>query len=329
MGLMVDGEWQPDRESLNRRDNGSFDRQPTSFRDGIDADGPHPPAADRYHLYIARACPWAHRTTIVRALRGLEDVISVDIVDPVRIDDGWEFSPEKDDCTPDTVNGSEYLRDVYRLADSGYTGRVSVPVLWDREAETIVNNESSEIIQLFDEAFDEFATRDVTLYPDDLPVNETIEDIYEPINNGVYKAGFARSQEPYDVAVEELFDALDYWDDVLSEQRYLCGEHLTAADVCLFTTMYRFDEIYHTHFKCNRRHITDYEHLWGHTRELYQLPGVARTCNMEHCKIHYYRSHTDLNPSQIVPIGPSPAFTAPHDRGRLPGDPPPALTPTP
>lgn len=321
MGLLIDGEWEPDRESISTED-GAFERDETTFRERIGPDGPHEPAEDRYHLYIARACPWAHRTTVVRALKGLEGTISVDIVDPVRIDDGWEFSPEKSGCTPDTVNNTEYLREVYRLADDSYTGRVSVPVLWDRAEETIVNNESSEIIEILDEGFEAYAGNDISLFPDDIPVAETIDELYESINNGVYKAGFSTAQEPYEEAVSELFDALGEWNDTLAEQRYVCGERLTAADVCLFTTLYRFDEIYHTHFKCNHRRITDYEHLWGHTREMSQLPGVASTCNMDHCKTHYYMSHEHLNPNQIVPVGPAPDFNAPPERDHLSGEPP-------
>ncbi len=322
MGVMVDGEWQTDRDRVDRDESGEFRREVTEFRGTIDDDGPHEPAAGRYHLYISRACPWAHRTTIVRALNGLEDAVSVDIVDPVRIDDGWEFSPEKEDCTRDTVTGVSYLRDVYAKADPTYTGRVTVPVLWDREEETIVNNESSEIIQLLDGPLGEFGRHDITLFPDELAVTETIDEIYEPINNGVYRAGFAREQAPYDRAVSELFDALEHWNTVLGAQRYLCGDRLTAADICLFTTLYRFDEVYHTHFKCNVDRVVDLPHLWGHTRELYQLPGVKATCNMDHIKQHYYRSHRDINPTEIVPAGPNPTFQAPHDRERLDGGPP-------
>lgn len=325
MGVMIDGDWIADRDNLTDAESGEFQRSPTSFHEWIEPDGPHPPEAGRYHLYISRACPWAHRTMVVRALKGLEDAITVDIVDPVRNDDGWEFSPDKPDCTPDTVNGTSFLREIYALADPGYTGRVTVPVLWDTKSGTIVNNESSEVIRILDEAFADHAARDVTLYPDDLPVADTIEEIYGPINNGVYKAGFAGTQSAYDEAVGALFDALDRWDGILADQRYVCGDRLTAADVCLFTTLYRFDEIYHTHFKCNRRHVVDYPNLWGHTREMYQLPGVAQTCNMVHCKAHYYRSHSGLNPSQLVPIGPSPNFAAPNDRDRLSGGPPVAL----
>ena len=327
MGVMIDGRWDPERDQLTDADTGEFVRAETTFRGRVESDGPHPPTAGRYHLYISRACPWAHRTTVVRAVKGLHDAISVDVVDPVRENDGWRFSPDLDDCTPDTVNGHTFLREVYRDADPAYTGRVTVPVLWDREAETIVNNESSEIIEIFDRDLEAVAGRDVTLVPEDMveTVRGTIEDIYAPINNGVYKCGFAEQQGPYDEAVDRLFDALVHWDDVLAAQRYLCGDRLTTADICLFTTLYRFDEVYHTHFKCNHRRIVDFEHLWGHTREIYQLPGVAETCNMAHCKEHYYRSHTDINPKRLVPKGPQPTFEAPHGRDHLSGEPPVAL----
>ena len=285
-------------------------------------DADNPPSPDRYHLYISRACPWAHRTMLVRALKGLEHAISVDIVDPVRIDDGWEFSPDHPDCTTDSIHGSNYLREVYCAADPSYTGRVTVPVLWDRQEDTIVNNESSDIIRIFDDALDPLASNDITLFPDDLPVMDTIDEIYEPINNGVYRSGFAKSQSAYEKAVEKLFASLEEWDDRLSSNRYLCGERLTAADLCLFVTLYRFDEVYHTHFKCNKALITEFDHLWGHTREIYQLPGVRETCNMAHVKDHYYQSHTGINPVQLVPAGPDPDFSSSHGRDSLPGGPP-------
>ena len=326
MGLLIDGEWRPDR-SMPSEDTAAdaFERMPTTFRDRIASDGTHPPASNRYHLYISRACPWAHRTAIVRELNGFTDTISMDIVDPIRFEDGWRFSPAKPDCTDDRIHGADYLRELYQRADPTVTGKVSVPVLWDPKEDTIVNNESADIIQLLDQELAEYATHDITLFPDDLPVVDTIETIYEPINNGVYRTGFARAQSAYDEAVSALFEALDHWNDVLATQRYLCGERLTAADICLFTTLYRFDEIYHTHFMCNKRRLVDYEHLWGHTREIYQLPGVAKTCNMDHCKQHYYRTHTETNPSGIVATGPGPDFTAPHERDRLDGAPPAVL----
>ncbi|MFB6119769.1 MAG: glutathione S-transferase family protein [Halobacteriaceae archaeon] len=324
MGRMIDGEWFTDAEMLEHDESGEFQRTTTTFRDRVD---PADAEAGRYHLYVSYACPWAHRTLLVRALKGLGDAISVSVVDPHRVDQGWEFDATKEGCTPDTVNDSDYLREVYATADPDYTGRVTVPVLWDTQEETIVNNESEEIIKILDTAFDDVAENDVTLYPEDRQddVDEIIDDIYPDINNGVYRAGFAGSQSAYEDAVDDLFSALDRYDDLLADQRYLLGEDLTLADVCMFTTLYRFDEVYHTHFKCNHRRIVDYENLWGYVRELYQLPGVAETCVMDHVKEHYYKSHTDLNPAGLVPVGPAPDFEAPHDRDSLPGGPPAAL----
>ncbi|MFC3477788.1 glutathione S-transferase family protein [Halobacterium litoreum] len=325
MGRMLDGEWHTDEEMLEHDDNGEFEREETSFRDWVGED--YPAESGRYHLYVSYACPWAHRTLLVRALKGLEDAISVSVVDPVRYDQGWEFDPDVPGSTPDHLYGSEYLREVYAEADPDYSGRVTVPVLFDTEEETIVNNESEEIMRMLDGAFDEFAARDVDLYPEGYrdEVDRLIEDIYDPINNGVYRAGFADSQRAYDNAVNDVFEALSHYDDVLADQRYLAGDRLTLADVAMFTTLYRFDEVYHTHFKCNRRHVADYDNLWPYLRELYQLPEVAATCHMDHVKNHYYRSHGHLNPKRIVPTGPNPDFVASHGRGDLPGGPPEAL----
>ena len=327
MNMLVDGEWCTDAyESTD--DDGEFDRQETSFRDWIEADpdADHPAEAGRYHLYISHACPWAHRTVITRALCGLEDVISVDVVDPYRETDGWEFAPEKEDCTPDSIYGSAYLREVYTRADPDFTGRVTVPVLWDGKKGTIVNNESAEIMRMLDTAFGEFG-RENALYPSGYreDVGRVIDAIYDPINNGVYRAGFAGTQEAYENAVADLFEALSYWEGVLSDQRYLCGARLTEADVCLFTTLIRFDHVYHTHFKCNVRRIRDYPNLWNYLKELYQLPGVAETVNFDHITEHYYRSHTDLTPTGLIARGPPPKFDKSHDRDRLPGGPPEAV----
>jgi putative glutathione S-transferase len=322
MGRLLDGEWVPDPED-EFADGDGFD----GWVAPPDADHARFPAeAGRYHLYISRACPWAHRTALMRRLKGLEDVVSLDVVDPVREDDGWEFSPGKEGCTPDTVNGSDYLREVYTAADPDYSGRVTVPVLWDREEGTIVNNESEEVMRMLDTAFDDLAGREITLYPEGKhkEVDETIAAVYAT-NKGVYRAGFAEDQAAYERAVEDLFAELDRWESVLSEQRYLCGEVLTEADVCLFVTLFRFDPVYHTHFKCNVRRIADYPNLRNYLREIAQLPGVAETLNMEHVKAHYYRSHADINPTRFVPVGPDQDLTAPHDRDRLPGGPPEAL----
>ncbi|MFP8957388.1 glutathione S-transferase family protein [Natrialbaceae archaeon A-CW3] len=325
MNMLVDGEWRTDAfETTN--EEGSFERQTTPFRDRIrDApDARFQPEAGRYHLYVSYACPWAHRTLLVRALRGLEDTISVSVVDPYRGDDGWQFTPEKEGCTVDHVHDADYLRELYVRADPDATCRVTVPVLWDTKAETIVNNESAEIIRMLDTAFDDLATRDVDLYPEGYreTVDRIIEEIYEPINNGVYRAGFATKQEPYDEAVTELFEALEHWDEVLADQRYLAGDRLTEADVCLFTTLVRFDQVYHTHFMCNVQFIRKFDHLWPYLRDLYQTPGVAETVDMSHIKEHYYTTHPDVNPHRIVAQGPNLDFEAPHDRGELPGEPP-------
>ncbi|WP_136689996.1 glutathione S-transferase family protein [Halorhabdus amylolytica] len=334
MNMLVDGEWQTDAYQTTNED-GAFERQTTSFRDRIEdePDARFRPEADRYHLYVCRACPWAHRTLITRTLKGLEDTITVDYVDPYRGDDGWQFTPEKDGCTPDTVNGADYLREVYVEADPDMTGRVTVPVLWDKQEDTIVNNESAEIMRMLDTEFDDVAENDVDLYPEGYreEVDRLIEAIYEPINNGVYRTGFADSQAAYDEAVEELFDALDHWDSVLADQRYLAGDRLTEADVAMFTTLVRFDEVYHTipttlskvsnsiqdtHPEKWRR-IRDYEHLHPYLRDLYQTDGIADTVNMAHIVEHYAspgspQLHTP-NPEDIEM-----RLDEPHDRDRLP-----------
>ena len=363
MNMLVDGEWRTDAYQSTNED-GEFDRQETSFRDWIrdDPDARFQPEAGRYHLYVSLACPWAHRTLLVRALKGLEDAISVDVVDPYRGEDGWQFTPEKDGCTEDSLYGSDYLRELYVKADPDMTGRVTVPVLWDTEEETIVNNESKEILRMLDTEFDGVAASnasggssgehsesdgvakyDVDLYPEGYreDVDRIVEDIYEPINNGVYRAGFADTQDAYDDAVTELFDALDHWDDVLEDQRYLAGDRLTEADICMFTTLVRFDEVYHTHFMCNHRLIREYDNLWPYLRDLYQTgvpsgttadrtgseatreaSAVAETVDIDHIKEHYYTTHPDVSPKRIVPMGPAPEFEAAHDRDELPGDPP-------
>ncbi|MXR21587.1 glutathione S-transferase family protein [Halobacterium bonnevillei] len=322
MGRMVDGEWRTEAEQIEHDEGGEFERETTSFRDWVGDE--YPAESGRYHLYVSYACPWAHRTLLVRALKGLEDAVSVSVVDPVRFDQGWEFAPDKPGSTPDHVHGSEYLREVYAHADPAYTGRVTVPVLYDTAEDTIVNNESEEIMRMLDVAFHDLADRDVDLYPEGYrdEVDRVVEDIYDPINNGVYRAGFAETQRAYDNAVNDLFDALAHYDDVLGDQRYLAGDVLTEADVAMFTTLYRFDEVYHTHFKCNRERIADYDNLWPYLRELCQLPGVADTLEMDHVKQHYYRSHGHLNPKRLVPTGPNPDFFAAHERDDLPGGPP-------
>ncbi|QSG05364.1 glutathione S-transferase family protein [Halapricum desulfuricans] len=325
MNMLVDGEWRTDAYRATNED-GEFERQETAFRDWVrdDPDARFQPEAGRYHLYVSYACPWAHRTLIARKLLGLEDAISVDVVDPYRGADGWQFTPEKDGCTEDSLYDSDYLRELYVRADPEMTGRVTVPVLWDTREETIVNNESREILRMLDTEFDDVADRDVDLYPEGYreEIDRIIDEIYEPINNGVYRAGFADSQAAYDRAVEELFDALDRWDSVLADQRYLAGDRLTEADVCLFTTLVRFDEVYHTHFMCNQRLIREYDNLWPYLRDVYTTGDLSETVHMDHIKEHYYTTHPEVSPKRIVPKGPDPDFESPHDRDELAGGPP-------
>lgn len=298
MGQLVDGIWhvgwyEPDAK-------GAFQRPATRFRN-------HPPAvvAGRYHLYAAWACPWAHRALITRALRGLTDAISVTVVDPHMGDDGWVF--RSDD--PDPIGGARFLREVYVRADRTYTGRVTVPVLWDREASTIVNNESREVMRIFDVDFAPLARNAYvdTLAPPALrgQIDHILDAIYNPINNGVYRAGFATSQAAYEAAVTELFSALAHWEDVLGAQPYLCGAEMTEADIALFTTLLRFDLVYYAHFKCNLKRLRDLPNLWRFTRRMYQHPAIRPTCHLDDIKTHYYWSQTTVNPTRIVPVGPS------------------------
>ena len=318
MGMLVNGKWQVGERTADPK--GRFVRTVTNFRDWITADGSSafPAEAGRYHLYVSLACPWAHRTLIMRKLKGLEDAISLSVVDPFMGDYGWEFS-EAPGTTPDSVNGRHQLHEVYALAQPDYTGRVSVPALWDKTRATIVNNESREIVRMFDHAFGAVTGP----APDFCPqarkqaIDDTIDALFQPINNGVYRSGFARSQEAYEEAVVELFEALDHWEGVLSRQRYLCGDSVTEADWCMFTTLIRFDLVYHYHFKCNLRRLTDYPNLWNYLKELYQVPGVAETCDFDHIRQHYFRSHPTVNPTRIVPKGPLLDFNEAHDRQRI------------
>ena len=320
MGRMVNGEWHKGWHD-NKKTKGRYQRATTSFRNFITADGSSGFKAEpgRYHLYVSHACPWAHRTMIFRALRKLEDVISVSVVDPFMSDEGWHFS-DGPGCIPDTVNGAHYVRDVYKKAKDDYTGRASVPVLWDKEKQTIVNNESPEIIRMLNTEFNEWGDGDPDFYPAEL--RQTIDDInepvYETVNNGVYKSGFAQSQEAHEEAVTALFTTLDDLEARLDTQRYLAGDRITEADWRAFPTLVRFDAVYVGHFKCNKRQIEEYPNLSNYLRELYQYPGVADTVNMEHIKRHYYESHESINPFRIVPTGPVLDFTRPHDRDRLP-----------
>jgi len=321
MGLLVDGQWQ-DEWYDTKATGGRFVRKESSFRDHVRADGStrFAPEAGRYHLYVSLACPWAHRTLIFRALKKLEAAISISIVDPFMGAQGWAFGSDggsEAGCIPDTVNGARHLHEVYTKADSSYTGRVTVPVLWDRVHGTIVNNESSEIIRMLNSEFDAIGDASVDLYPEALRAEiDAINDfVYPRVNNGVYRCGFATTQEAYEEAFAELFGALDELEARLGERRYLVGERITEADWRLFTTLVRFDAVYVGHFKCNLRRIADYPHLSGYLRELHQVPGVAETVDFTHIKRHYYESHRTINPTGVVPLGPELDLTAPHGRG--------------
>ncbi len=306
MGRLVDGVWQPGWVKPGA--GGAFERQTTKFRDASLS-----PEPGRYHLYVSYACPWAHRTLIVRALRGLEDAVPVTVVDPKMGEDGWAFGAHRD-----PIFGAAFLREIYLQAAPKFTGHVTVPVLWDKKRGTIANNESREIIRLFDTDLDALA-KGPSLAPPALRarIDETLDAIYAPINNGVYRAGFATAQRAYDQACAALFEALDRWENVLSEQRYLCGSTLTEADVAMFTTCLRFDLVYYAHFKCNVRRLQDYPNLWGFVRDLWQTPEIRKTCDLDHIKTHYYWSQENVNPTRIVPLGPTLPLDEPHDRARL------------
>jgi len=300
--------------------DGDFVRKPTSFHDQIKRDGTTGflPEAHRYHLYVSLACPWAHRTLILRKLKRLEDAITVDVVDPLLDSRGWSFEQNVPGATGDRVGDRSLLREVYLASAPDYEGAITVPVLWDRKSEIVVNNESSEIIRMLNGEFDDVAGYpDVDLYPGPLraEIDALNEWIYPEINNGVYRCGFARTQVAYSQAVQILFAALDRVEAILERRRYLCGDQLTEADVRLFTTLVRFDCVYVSHFKCNVRRLVDYPNLWGYTRDIFQLPGVAETVNLEHIKRHYFESHRQINPFGIVPDGPNVDFTIPHGRG--------------
>ena len=323
MGLLVDGIWQ-DQWHDTRATGGRFVRRESQFRHWVTLDGAPGPSGEsgfraergRYHLYVSLACPWAHRTVIFRRLKGLEDAIGLAVVHWLSREHGWTFDPAPG-VIPDTVNGARYLHEVYTKASPRYSGRVTVPVLWDKVRGTIVNNESSEIIRMFNSAFDGVGATPGDYYPAELrPEIDAINArIYETVNNGVYRCGFATSQAAYDEAVGPLFATLDWLEARLATRRYLCGDRLTEADWRLFTTLVRFDPVYHYHFKCNLRRLTDYPNLWAYTRDLYQHPGIAATVDFEHIKRHYYESHLRVNPSGVVPRGPVLDFAAPHERG--------------
>lgn len=318
MGLLVDGKWQ-DKWYDTTSTGGRFVRKDAAFRNWVTADGARGPSgaggfeaeAGRYHLYVSLACPWAHRTLIMRALKGLESMIDVSVVNWLMLENGWTFA-DGPGVVPDTVNGARFLHQVYTAADPRYTGRVTVPILWDKQRGTIVNNESSEIIRMLNSAFDGIGAKPGDYYPHELrdEIDTLNARIYDTVNNGVYKAGFATTQAAYEEAVMPLFDTLDFLEERLGTRRYLTGERFTEADIRLFTTLVRFDAVYVGHFKCNLRRIADYPNLSRFAREIYRMPGVADTVNVGHIKRHYYESHRTINPTGIVPAGPVPGFDA-------------------
>ena len=323
MGLLIDGKWH-DQWYDTKTTGGAFKRADSSFRNWITADGSAGPTGEggfaaesgRYHLYVSYACPWAHRTLIFRALKGLQDHISVDVVHPDMMDKGWTFDASSPGATGDSLFGKEYLHQIYQQADPSVTTRATVPILWDKKQGKIVSNESSEIIRMFNSAFNALTGNQDDYWPEDQrdaiePVNARI---YDTFNNGVYKSGFATTQAAYDGAVAEVFDTLDWLEERLSNRRYLMGEQITEADWRLFPTLIRFDPVYHLHFKCNRKRIVDYPNLWAYTRELYQWPGVADTVNLDHIVRHYHYSHETINPHRIIPINPVIDYDAPHGR---------------
>ncbi len=323
MGLLVDGVWQQDGA---RTKDGHFIRPTTQFRNWVTADGAAGPSgeggfkaeAGRYHLYVSLACPWAHRTVIFRKLKALENVIGLSVVSPDMLEDGWTFNTEEG-STGDGVNGKAKLSEIYLLANPTYSGRVSVPVLWDKQRKTIVSNESAEIIRMLNSAFDAFTNEHTDYCPEALraEIDRVNDTVFTNVNNGVYRAGFATSQEAYELAFRNLFDTLDELEMILDRQRHLVGAQITEADWRLFCTLIRFDAVYYSHFKCNWRHIYEYPNLSNYLRDLYQVPGVAETVSIAQIKRHYYNSQRRVNPTGIVPVGPQLDFAAPHDRGKF------------
>lgn len=324
MGQLIEGRWSSDWYDT-KATGGAFERSTAGFRNWITPDGAPGPSgrggfaaeAGRYHLYVSYACPWAHRTLIFRGLKGLEDLIGVSVVHPDMLGEGWTFATDFPGTTGDRLHGLPFLRDIYTRAEPGISGRVTVPVLWDRAQETIVSNESAEIIRMFNSAFDALTGNRDDHWPEDLraEIEALNRRIYDRVNNGVYRAGFATAQAPYDAAVHALFDTLDWLEERLSGQRFLLGGRPTEADWRLFTTLVRFDSVYHLHFKCNRRRLVDYPALWAYTRDLYQWPGVAGTVHLDHIVRHYHYSHDTINPHRIIPINPVLDFDAPAGRG--------------
>ena len=322
MGLLIEGKWHTDWYDT-KSSNGNFVRKEAQFRNWVTRNGNAGPTGvggfksepNRYHLYVSLACPWAHRTIIYRKLKGLEDMISMSVVNAFMGDKGWTFTPGEG-VVPDPIMNASNLHEIYTATQGNYSGRVTVPILWDKDTNTIVSNESSEIIRMFNSAFD-----DVGALPGDFLPEELLEEIeelntliYPTINNGVYRAGFATTQDAHNEAVAEIFDTLDQLEERLSNNRYLTGNTITEADWRLFTTLVRFDSVYVGHFKCNLCRIIDYPNIWGYVRDIYQIPGIADTVSMDNIKTHYYASHETINPSQVIPMGPKIDFNMPHDR---------------
>jgi len=322
MGMLVDGEWH-DVWYDTKASKGRFVRSEAQFRNWVTKDGSAGPTGkagfraepDRYHLYVSFACPWAHRTLIYRKLKGLEPLISISAVNTYMGKEGWTFHPGPG-VIPDMLNNVQRLYELYLVADPKYSGRATVPVLWDKHQRTIVSNESADIIRMLNGAFDEAGGNDTDFYPEPLrkEIDELNSLIYPNVNNGVYQAGFATTQEAYEEAFTRVFETLDVLDEMLATRRYLTGPRITEADWRLFTTLVRFDPVYFGHFKCNKRRIVDYPNLWGYARDLYQTPGVAETLHVDYIKLHYYGSHANINPSGIIPLGPDLDFSAQHGR---------------
>ncbi|HJB23481.1 MAG TPA: glutathione S-transferase family protein [Candidatus Jeotgalibaca pullicola] len=317
MGLLVDGKWQ-DKWYDTESTGGRFVRKDSQFRSWVTADGSAGPSGEggfkaepnRYHLYISLACPWASRVMIMRSIKGLEDLVSVSVVNPLMAENGWTFEPDEG-VIPDPVMDADYLYQIYTKVEPDYSGRVTVPVLYDLKQNKIVNNESSEIMRIFNSAFDEIGAKEGNYLPEELltEIDAMNEKVYDAVNNGVYKAGFATKQEVYQEEVTQLFEVLDELEELLADKQYLVGDQITEADWRLFTTLIRFDSVYYGHFKCNIKHLTEYNNLWRYTKELYNEPGVAETVNFKHIKEHYYRSHKNINPTGIVPVGPELDFS--------------------
>jgi len=307
MGRLDNGKWIVE-EVISHTKDGEFKRQEQSFREIIEADGKHPPEKDRYHLYVSYACPWAHRSLIMRKLKNLEDFISISVVSPFMLEDGWSFMNDFPGVIPDSVFQKNFLREVYTKASETFSGRVTVPVLLDKKTGTIVNNESEEVIRIMNSAFNHLTGNQEDYYPEDLreEIHQWNKDIYDNINNGVYKTGFALKQEAYDKNAKNLFEALDRVDERLEGRKYLIGNKLTEADIRLYTTLVRFDPVYYVHFKCNRTMIRDFKNLSSYLKNLYEIEAFKSTTYFDHIKAHYYYSHKQINPFQIIPLGPIP-----------------------